>query len=372
MAVDLFQDVDRSKVDRLPFIKGTYPFGYITSNYIERLGIIYEVEEADARKLSKVLKGKDDKIIGKKDRVYVLPGCKVPQFKIKDFCKGIGAVFTGKVEDATVVVGNPKMEGEDWSHNSAYYTNSTSLLFYTLYSRTNGWDDDLEVDDVVKNYYPDSDKIEECRYNMACSYSNNENIRGGVPRLMYAVTPYAMKVIYEILSRKVPIITEDQLLEQMPTVTKLDKVMCEELLTMLNAGESDQKTAHEILANCDHKDSKFYLYRIARAHSSQFSRSRFKNIRLFYNEANIQNLAGTGEETFMEEARADGTLNKEILDALLPIVEKQVAHQLKHARSEIFEVKMTLIPEYSSILGEEHSKIINNVNIDKDDYEEEL
>lgn len=353
MAVDLFQTVDRAKVDVLPFIRGTFPFGYIEKD-INRLGIVYEIDATDCKKMRSLFKGKQEKIIGKGDRVFVLSGCKIPQFKIKEFCRGVGAVMVNDIESATVFVGNDRIyQDADSSIYSSGELNSLSMIIDTTWYTAKGADAtiDLAEDDVLAQYYPDG-KIKTIRYTKLLAARKNGPTTGSV-RQMYCVTPYAAKVVYEILSRNVVTINEECLMKQLPPAAVLDKTLCDQVLKMMYSGdEENHKVAHEILANSDYSNSELYLYRIAKEKYSQISSSRYKNVRLFVEESQISRLYCLDEEDFLKELMSKNKLTKEAVEVLMPVIADGIENVLKQNKSSVFNIKLELRPELAAILGD--------------------
>jgi hypothetical protein len=374
MAVDLFAAIDRSKVDKLPFLKkGAYPFGYVNSSDEGRLGIVYEVSADDALKLQKLLAGKEERTLVKGDRVFVLSGCKVPQFKIKEFLRGIGAVMVNDIEDATVMVGNTRVSQKFEDNYNVGYIDSLSMILDTVYTEVDGVKvDNLIVDDVVANYYPDLDEMGgRARFNKAATgYSANYRSSGSI-RYMKCVVPYVGRIAYEILSRKMVTISDECLYKQLPGAVVLDSATTKSLISMMDSSdEENQKTAHEVLANCDYKNADLCLYTIARAHAYQINKSRFKNVKLFVEESELLKLGQTSEETYLRQLADDNKLTQEALDLLLPLVSKKVEARVNNVNSSVFTIKMELKPEFSNILGtHEFNKIVQpNTNIQEDEF----
>jgi hypothetical protein len=355
MAVDLFASINRSKVDKLPFLKkGAYPFGYVDHRSIKRLGIIYEVSAEDALKLQKLLAGKEEKKLTKGDRVFVLSGCKVPQFKIKEYLRTIGAIMVNDIEDATVFVGNTRVTQKFEDNYNVGYIDSLSMILDTVYTDVEGVKiDQFLLDGVVADYYPDITEMGNSRFNKAATgYSASYRTSSSI-RYMKCVVPYVGRLAYEILSKKMVTINEECLLKQLPTAVKLDKETTQSLMSMMDSSdEENQRTAHEVLANCDWKYSDLCLYTIARGHCGQIQRSRFKNVKLFVEESKLYDLAITTEEEYLRKLADNDKLTQEALDLLLPLVAKKVEARVNGVNSSVFSIRMELKPEFANVLGE--------------------
>lgn len=370
MSVDTFLSVERSKIDKLPFLKGTYPLGYLNHKDQLKLGVIYKVDFEDYEKIERLLNGKTEKIIGKKDRVFVLTGCKVPAFKIKDYCKKVGAIVTNDIESATVMVGNGNIT---YNFDSYAYEvlNPSNLIFNSETYLTDELEDEkVDFDSVLKDYYPHYDKIN--HFLLTKSAASRVGL-GERRERGYFITPYAAKIVHAVLSKKIVTITDDHLMKQLPPAIKLDKAVCQQLITMMDSSdEENHKTAHEILANCDYSDADLYLYTIARNHWGQLCRSRYKNVKLFVDTAKIKNLAGKMEDTYLQEKLESNSLVKEELDLLLPLVQKRLLARRVYVYSKIFNIKIELKPEYEKIVGEHQFNTLLNKTTNTDDDDEEI
>lgn len=354
MAVDLFAAIDRSKVDVLPFLKGHVAFGYVDSSIHSRLGIVYEIGVDDCRKITKLFNGKEDKKIMKGDRVFVLSGCKVPQFKIKEFCRGIGAVMVSEIEDATIFVGNNRIYQEHEGYGTATI-DSLSMIMDMTYGEAyseKGMDDNFtgKIDGVLRQYYPDP--VTTARFTKYLSATASYVSIGSV-RQMFCITPYAARVAYEILSRSIPTITEESLFKQLPTAAVLDKHLCEQTIAMMRSSdEENHKVAHEILANSDYSNSDLYLFKIAKESFFQINSSRYKNVRLFVQESKLSAFYAYSEEGFLKHLMENGKLDKEAIEVLMPVIAADVKATLQRNRSSVFNIKLELRPDLAAILGE--------------------
>ena len=374
MAVEQYASIDRSKVDKLPFIKGTYPLGYVNQKNDTRLGIVYEVNAASAEKIEKLLSGKDStRKLVKGDRVFVLSGCKIPQFKIKEYLRGIGAIMVNNIEEATVFVGNERAS-KDCSTYNYEQLDSLSMIVNSPIINANlnkTLPEKMIVDEVVYQYYPDIEDLENVKFTKTCGTDNNcSSYTEGSVRYMQFITPYVARLLHAILSKKMVTITEECLFNQLPVVAKLDKDLYTQLTMMMDSNdEENQKTAHEILANSDWKDADLYLYLLARKHFWQINGSRFKNVRLFKEETEIRKKASTSEEIFLKEQLQKDKLTAEALDLLLPGVTEKMEATAKRISSSIFTVKIELKSEYANILQDDkfNKEIQPDENTEEDD-----
>src|SRR5688572_12267243 len=103
MNLNIFVPLNLEKISQLKFIEKTVPFMFVeTGDGPVIFGAVHLVSSDTVYKLSDMFKGKDDVKINKGDKIYVFPGCKIPQFKIKEGLKELGAKFTSSWEEATI------------------------------------------------------------------------------------------------------------------------------------------------------------------------------------------------------------------------------------------------------------------------------
>lgn len=352
MAVDLQASIDRTKIDSLPFLGGVYPFGYVNSKYENRLGVVYEIGVDDCRKITSLFKGKQEKILAKGDKVFVLSGCKIPQFKIKDYLRGIGATMVSDIEDATVFVGNSRV----FQIHGTYDANpldSLSMIMEIAYCNATRIEEDssstITADPVIKDY---ADGVNNARFTRLLASRNTNYETGGI-RIMHCITPYTARVCYEILSRGVVTINEECLFKQLPTAAVLDKQLFTQVCSMLASPDlANHKLAHEVLANCDYSDSDFFLYQLAKKYYYNISDSRYKNVRLFVTESNLQKYYSYTEVDFLNHLTIKNKLTVEALNLLLPGITSAAYSDVKTNRSSIFKIKLELREDLAALLGD--------------------
>ena len=113
MSYNPFIKLEQSKVDRIPWITGSYRYYFPgTSKKEIRIGNVYSVTLDTAVKLLEKLEGADTTAIKAKDKVFLMPGSKIPLFKLKDHLKKVGASHVSDIDKATFFIGTSKTCGQ--------------------------------------------------------------------------------------------------------------------------------------------------------------------------------------------------------------------------------------------------------------------
>jgi uncharacterized protein Smg (DUF494 family) len=318
MAYNQFIKVDQTKVNKLPFIQGNYQYYYRDGNDDINLGILYEVNEVDYDKILERLQGLSTLSIQPGNKVYIMSGCKIPLFKIKDHCKKIGATITSDVNNATFFVGNPNIFSETYgTHNQ---NNPTCLIMNVKYPQIANYPKGVEDTFSSATWTDTYDSIEVGLYpNILLSGESkaSDNLFFTASR-KYFITPLACMILYNTLAKSLPIINEDLLLEQVSPVSIIDEDVYDTIYNMLKSSdEQNQNIGCELLANSDIKNSLYWIWKLSLQHRYTVSRSRIKNVKLFINASGWGELASMDAEQFIQHLYKEGVLTKELFKLLI-------------------------------------------------------
>lgn len=327
MNLNIFVPLDLNKISQLTFIEKTVPFMFLEAKDSPVVsGAVHQVSFETYEKLEKTFLGKDDVVIKPGDKVYVFPGCKIPQFKIKASLKEIGAKFTSNYEEATVYLGSANSVKECQNHD--FSVNLLAGRYFNCIYRC--WD--------IK------EERNEDRYAEQLHHANSFYVRsswgtiGSAIGLFQcadsaAISSYTMltilgaEILYRKLSLKIPIMSEDAFMKQTSPTCIIDKEMYQTLNDMLNSkDDNDNQLALQTIANCDIENSKLYIYLLVQYHYEKFNGSRFKNIKLFNDMIDLKETYDQSIKDFIIKLMADGTDN----------ISKDVAKQLFDIESDKF------------------------------------
>jgi len=196
-----------------------------------------------------------------------------------------------EIEDATVFIG---CNNAIYSYSNYNYEKKPYHLMFLL---SDGHCTKLDLIGSVINFeaYEEDDSFNQYKseniidnsglYNFGITERSESNIlvsTGKYNESEYFITPAAAKILYNCLLKKLPIINEKTLTEKCNTSIIITDEIYDSVVSMLESGMEDNiSTAREIIANCDIKNSTYNIWRLSKKYYGTFSRSRFKNIRLF-------------------------------------------------------------------------------------------
>ena len=89
MAFNQYQ-YDEAAFQKLPFLGELIGYLHTNSKGDFKKGALFKISEEDYLKISKRLEGDDKSSIMPKDKVFILPNCSIPLFKMKEYLKEIG------------------------------------------------------------------------------------------------------------------------------------------------------------------------------------------------------------------------------------------------------------------------------------------
>jgi hypothetical protein len=313
MNLNVFISLDLEKISKLKFIERTVPYMYSETKHTSGpiyYGIIHIVSNENYDKLADRFEGTDYKI-QEKDKVYVLPNCSIPQFKIKEFLKQKNASFTSDYMNATVYLGSKnclKMTDEKCDTVNVL----GAKTYYNLYCSNTKPESATYASGDYKSIYDNAREL----------FMNRKMARftdnfGSDDK--YFLLPLGASIVYNILAHKVPVVSEESFLEQGTEACILTEELYYSVKDMLaSEDESNQLIALQTVANCNIEKSKVYIYFLAREFGRLFINSRFKNIKLFCALANISTLQSMSGGEFMSK------LLEENPEQLTPEIFKQI------------------------------------------------
>jgi len=366
--MDLFPKVEVEKMGKLPFVKSTHTLYFMTTTNVAKCGTIYKLKEGSLDKAQALVTGKSKHIFTKGDKVYTLPGCKVPGFKVKEFLRTLEATITGDISKATVVIGNKNLMQRNYG-GEALLLGNKSLIFKTTVQITPISEHVIGEDtESMQSYDRDRTVMMTMPYARQLTYEHRNDKMSEIAEFM---TPYAANVIYYILSKKLEVVNEEDLLLQLPTTTKLDREMYDRLVVMFSStDEEDRKIAAELLANSDFSEGELYVYLLSKDYYWEIERSRYKNIGLFVEKSGWNQVYRKDEDDYLKEHLVAGTLTKEHLHYLLPEVHKNVSDRIKDYLGDFFVVELKPTPAITLILEDELEKFVSIIDNQKPILEE--
>lgn len=354
MNLSIFGELDQAKISQLTFIEQTVPFMFREAKDSPVIyGAVHMVSTETIDKLVTLFKGKDDVTISKNDKVYVFPGCSIPQFKIKQILRDIGARFVSNYKEATVFLGSnnayKQSTDKEFSvtllagsyYNNMYLCNTPKheLAYPSEYK---------ELYDNAVNYY--------CRgYNYAKDWpSCHELFRNHNNRIiLHMLTILGAEIIHKKLSQKIPIISEKAFLKYATPSCVIDRDMYLSLNDMLQSSdEENYLPALQTIANCDIEQSKKYLFLLLKYNYNKFNNSRFKNIKLFNKMINLKEYEDASVRDFII-ALINDNLDNISKDVARQLFENEAENYINSCEnSDLFDIILVPKAKFKPVIDE--------------------
>jgi len=366
MAFSPFMVLDDNEISNLAFDYTRHPYIYYSDTYGKQLEEVFSVEKKTFKQIQKLFNGDALLKVKAKDKVYICPGCKLPQFRIKEHLKSIKAIMTRDIERATVIISTDAMcEHVDngYKANKQARTNKFYFIDDGMFA-IRKYDDPLNKEETEEEYY--STILDNLGY--AGKEIKDNNIKNVTKLLLSANTldniswnntlvrresseetefylyPIVMKVIYEILSKKIPVIHEDTFCEYANSGLKLnDQNVFESIKMMMNGTNEDITLAVEMICNSDFSNAEHELYYLAHQHGNLQYRSRNKNLEYFISESKYMMYAGMSKYEFIQYLKEENILTKEAFNNYYKELIDDCLDGLKYNNFEdMFNIRISL------------------------------
>jgi len=352
MAYNVFIDISDKELGRLSFPLEKMKYAYTASNDAIKMDHLYQTDKETFYKMIDKLKGQDYDIKAK-DKLYILPGVGIPKFKIKEYSKSMKATVTTDITKATVIIGSENLNIFDEHYTqpssnnlfmerlSAYYVQETTEEI-TLH---NG---DKVTDIIFSNNAIRAD-LEEVLISPEYLHKKREELN-------YMVFPLTLNVIYNVLTKKLPILNEMELHRKFSSSVKLtDESTFNNLMSMLGSSDRDSKDlAVELLCNCDIDGGDYEIWKLSQNFGTAIgSNNRSANLRFFLDASKFHQyrVLNTIEQMF-EYFYEKEILTKEIIEKELEKAEEKRKVHLQNM-TNIFEVTIGLKKNYQDLVDGE-------------------
>ena len=338
---------DSTLPSKLKFVEGSFKYVYMfdPEEYTSGIGVteLYKISSESRSKIASLLKGGDAYTPVSGDKIYLLPDSKIPSYKIKEYCKSSGLTITTVIEKATVILGTEENILDPAEYDNGKYQYPQACIVGEHYSPSLTYNETLV--DFIKNrntfnllpctgvdYHemlkPD-DKIVVtraiCSHYSTSAYTDNLE----TPITELALNAESLTLVYNILSKKVPVISQEHFIETCGNQVVLDEDMYNSLDMMLSSpSREDHLTAAKILFNCNVKDSIYHVWRLAKKHSYRIDNSennRLKEAKLFKSLVIWNYLEGLDDSGILTHLAKCGQLTHDVFYKLMnDIVHEEV------------------------------------------------
>lgn len=380
MAFNPFIELDDSEVSKLGFDFTRHPYIYYTENYGIKLGEIFKIKEDIYNKITKLMYGNENTTINKKDKVFICPGCKLPLYRIKEYLRTIGATITRDIEKATIILStNNICENVNNSYKENKQARLRKLFFeddgmyYFREGEKLSPSDYTDISDIFDNIIVDPNKIKNLMFSSLVrdnvSY-HNAFVRNADYDCQYYLYPISIKIIYEILSRKIPILHEDVFCLNANSGLKLnDEDVFNNIIMMFDSADrKDREMAKEMISNSDFSDADHQLYYLSQNYYNSLSNSKNKNHKYFVDESDLTKFYRMNDFNFMKYLKDNNNLSIEKFKEKLQKFIKECLDDVRHTSyKEMFNIRISLKEEWLNFVNEEDKNLNYELNDEKDD-----
>lgn len=308
------------------------------------------------------------------DKLYFLPGCNIPRFKLKEFCtKHKIAPVKYKVRANVVIVGPD-------SYKELYEKETLSRISYDTFKK---WVDnisplgDLRFAQLKNDLVHVNENFEyillekdlflkllsnetpfNVRINVQKSEHNNNVFAGEYSFILKLKDQQSYDIMTEMLNPNSMFYGQDDILAELNTGMIIDKDNAENLKNLFESTDQENvKLAMECLANCDYKKSALQVLLLLRKYGQKIYNVKSKdhvNFRSLLTYFSITNLHSITIDNIIDSLINKDLLDQETLDYFLPEVQTSMTQkgQLEH-----FSVGSVIYSDAIKNALEKHKKI---------------
>ena len=359
---------DSTLPSKLKFVEGSFKYVYMfdPEEYTSGIGVteLYKISSESRSKIASLLKGGDAYTPVSGDKIYLLPDSKIPSYKIKEYCKSSGLTITTVIEKATVILGTEENILDPAEYDNGKYQYPHGCIVGEHYSPSLTYNQALV--DFIKNrntfnilpstgidYHemlkPDDTIVVTraiCSHYSTSAYTDNLE----TPITQWALNAESLTLVYNILSKKVPVISQEHFIETCGNQVSLDEDMYNSLDMMFSSpSQEDHLTAAKILFNCNTKDSIYHVWRLAKKHSHRIDNSennRLKEAKLFKSLVSWSHLEDLDNNGILTHLAKRGQLVHDVFYKLInDIVDEETDRAAR--RLDLSHVIAEITPKYN-------------------------
>lgn len=352
------------KLSRLKFIEG--------SGLLVRPGMYYNIHFVNQDNYSKVHKMfttyTDITSIPKGAKGFILPKNNLKKDDIKEICKRYDLKITGDISKADFFIGNDAI-----SHYSSLYDHGVDsrALMVEGYGYIMDLEDcGLDMKNQFINFMSSRAGVTTDILNQQTTVMYTKDINSRYEDwTMYAherkqtyITDEGIAVLYDMLSRKLPVVSVNSLFKGIDKVT-IDDDIYDTLLMMLKGGDEDKAVAMNMLYNCDINASAYYIWKLLKDTTYIIAYYKHRNTK-----AHKTFMSAVGHMQHLDNIEAltlfkqNGCLTEEIYDAFIKkIIDKVNSYGVIQDMRESNIIKIAL----EAISYEDYMKLnkIEEVNV---------
>lgn len=291
---------------KLRFVEmvGKYVYMLTPGTYTSPIEVadVCVISEASFGKMVSLLKGSDTFTLSKSDKLYILPDSKIPGYKIKEYCRSKDISIVTDIDKATCVLGTEKNMLENGDYDTYKYQIPDACFASKGDYKVLGYDETTINFIKNKNTFQTFNVEPETKIGPtdnilvsgALIYEFNQSTYSSTvneKKTGYLMTAEGVELVYNILSKKLPVITQEHFIATCSDQLPFDQQMFDALDMMYSSpSDEDSLTASKILFNTDCSKSIYLLWKLIKKHYYHITNSenrRLKEGRLFIDNNDV-------------------------------------------------------------------------------------
>lgn len=349
------EKLTEEQLDRLKFIEG--------SGLMVRPGMYYNihfVNKDNYEKIEKLLKSYSDiAALPKNAKGFILPKNNLKKDDIKEICKRYDLKITSDINKADFFIGNDQIS----TYGSMYdYVVDSRALMAEAYAYTLEYEDcGVALKNEFINFMSSRAGVtaEHLATQTCVMYTKDINSRYedwtayANERKHTYITDEGLFIVYNMLSKKIPVVSVDSLFKGIDKVT-IDKDIYDTLAMMLRGSDEDKAVAMNMLYNCNINESYYYLWKLLNEIAYAITYYKHRNTKAhktFMSE--VGHLNHTDNIEALEKFREKGCLTEQIYNELT----EKILNRVKGygvieevERNNVLKVNVEVIPYETYLL----------------------
>jgi len=287
--------------------------------------------------------------IDQKDKVFIMPNCILPKFKIKEYIKKFKATLTDELDKATIIISD---NTNSYELTTGYYED---IEFKSLTASFQG----MTIEDKEQFIQKTGLNLDDNSIILAGSFHeqfdyhqrNSWGVEYTTTEFENYAYPYFLNILYFIKNKGIKVISSKDLHTKISEGFNLvDFETYDAVRSMLDSSDSSTRDLGvEFLCNSNYENADYNLWRLRHFY---IENNRTNNLRFFLSESdwnNIRNLSTEGITSILYNKQI---LTKEILNELKPLLIQEFRDRT-HYYTEFLEYDIKLPSYLQDILDKE-------------------
>lgn len=291
------------------------------------------------------------------DKLYLVSGCNIPRFKMKDYCNNSGSKVVKFIESSNLVVYNQECI-KNLYDNSNYRVMPKDTISKYVNLRL--------IEDPRSEYFKELyaliDEIDEDVYVASHYYLRMHFKENGFSTDKYPLEDFwnldeaGHTQIQKIVNSKAEFVLENVILKEINGSMVMDEEVYEQLKSLIESKDTENiKIAMELMSNCDYNKSSLYLLLLFNEYSNYFERQHnknhvnFKSLLKYFGLQTSRIYVNTNG--VLEKLKEKNLLTPEKFSRLKPLVLENFDHSSEHYKASdilFLDNNNEVIPEYST------------------------